>query len=164
MPGVMFRVLILVSAITLPLPATAFRSCEVEHSEAYLATTQYKVTELSFDFTSGEANGTETTYTHSNNADSESTECHVTYELSGSIEPVSGVVVLDAHRSNHSVSCQDGLVEQAYPADRLYALVLEFGEGGHAQVRRADNGDLIASGDWAEGVTAFRTGEVCSLF
>ncbi|MEP5569600.1 MAG: hypothetical protein ABJN62_17285 [Halioglobus sp.] len=158
------KCLTLTSIAFLSLPASAFRSCEVEHSEAYLATTEYKVTELSFDFSSGSANGTETTYTHSNNIDSESTECHVTYELSGSIEPVSGVVVLDAHRSNQSVSCRDDLVAQSYPQERLYSLVLEFNDGGRAQVRQADNGDLVATGDWAEGVTAFRTGEVCSLF
>lgn len=164
MTSTLVRLLTLTSVVFFSLPANAFRSCDVGHSDAYLATTEYKVTELSFDVTRGVAQGTETTYTHTNNSESDSTECHVTYELSGSIEPVSGVVVLDAHRSNQSVSCQQGLVEQFYPADRLYSLVLELGEGGRAQVRHADNGDLIATGDWTEGVTAFRTGEVCSLF
>ncbi len=164
MSGNIVKALILTSMASVALHANAFRSCDVEYSEAYLATTQYKVTELSFDFASGVASGTETTYNHSNNAASQSTECHVTYELAGSIEPVSGVVVLNAHRSNHSVSCPEVAVEQAYPTDRLYALVLEFNDDGRTQVRLADNGDLVATGDWAEGVTAFRTGEVCSLF
>ena len=158
------KAIILISIAALPLHAKAFRSCDVEYSEAYLATTQYTVTELSFDAASGVANGTETTYNHTNSAESQSTECHVTYELSGSIEPVSGVVVLNAYRSNHSVSCQQAVVEQAYPAERLYALVLELNDDGRAKVRLADNGELVASGDWAEGFTAFRTGEICSLF
>ncbi|MEH6585906.1 MAG: hypothetical protein V7720_05065 [Halioglobus sp.] len=158
------RLLILSCTMFLSLQADAFRSCEVEHSDAYLATTQYSVTEIFFDVITGMASGTETIYNHTNDAEGDSIECHVTYELAGSIEPVSGVMVFDAHRTNHSVSCPVGEIAYNYPEDRFYSLLVEFSENGKADVRLADSGELIAGGDWSDGVASYRTGEVCSLF
>jgi hypothetical protein len=142
----------------------AFRACDVDNSDAYTASTQYVVGEIAFDPATGIASGTETTYNHSNASLQGLGECHVTYELTGSFESSSGTMVLDARRTNHSVSCSPEFIEASYPPERLYALLIELGGDGRALVHLADNGELIAQGEWSTGSTAYRTRETCSIF
>ena len=158
--------LLLILSFLVPHPdeALAFRSCAEENSEAYTATTQYVVGEIAFDPETGNATGTETTYNHSNTSSSDLGECHVTYELTGSFESASGTLVMDARRTNHSHSCSPEFIETSYPPERLYALLIELGGDGRAQVHMADNGELIAQGEWSPGSTAYRTRETCTMF
>ena len=144
--------------------AQAFRTCTTEDSDAYTASTQYVVGETAFDPDTGLASGTETTYNHSNTSLQGFGECHVTYELTGSFESSSGTLVLDARRTNHSVSCSAEFIEVSYPRERLYALLIELGGDGRATVHLADNGELLAQGEWSPGSTAYRTRETCTMF
>jgi hypothetical protein len=146
------------------MEGAAFRSCAQENSDAYTASTQYVVGEIAFDPDTGNASGTETTYNHSNTSTTEPGECHVTYELTGSFESASGTLVMDARRTNHSISCSPEIIEASYPPERLYALLIELGGDGRARVHLADNGELIAQGEWSSGSTAYRTRETCTIF
>lgn len=159
-----FLSLALAAACILPTQASAFRACESENSEAYTASTQYVVGEIDFDPITGMASGTETTYNHSNTTFRDVGECHVTYELSGSFESASGTLVLDARRTNHSAACPPEYIATDYPAERLYALLIELAGDGSTQVHLADSGELIAQGEWKAGSTAYRTPETCTMF
>ena len=156
--------LVLVVSFAAAKNALAFRSCDAENSDAYTASTQYVVGEIAFDPITGIASGTETTYNHSNTAFEDFGECHVTYELSGSFESASGTLVLDARRTNHSAACPPDFIAVDYPAERLYALLIELGGDGSTLVHLADNGELIAQGEWSPGSTAYRTPETCTMF
>jgi hypothetical protein len=160
----MSLLLVLVVGFIGPERASAFRSCVAEHSDAYTASTRYVVGEIAFDPTTGTASGTETTYNHSNAAFPGFGECHVTYELSGSFESASGTLVLDARRTNHSAACPPDFIATGYPAERLYALLIKLGGDGSTLVHLADNGELIAQGEWSPGSTAYRTPETCTMF
>jgi hypothetical protein len=158
--------LLLASLISLTFAGEtrAFRTCDADNSDAFSASTQYVVGEIAFDPTTGLASGTETTYNHSNSALQGLGECHVTYELTGSFEASSGTLVMDARRTNHSASCPPEFIDADYPPERLYALLIELGGDGNASVHLADNGELIALGEWSPGSTAYRTRETCTMF
>lgn len=164
MTGRSWRLLLLSIAALHSSGVSAFRSCDMEDSFAYVATTQYTIAEITFEATTGIASGTETIYNHSNDAIDGHLECHVTYELSGSYEPASGTLVLDAHRSNHSISCPAELIAAGYPQERLYALLIELEREGGMRVSLADSGEQIAEGEWSQGATAYRTKETCTAF
>jgi hypothetical protein len=164
MPQLFFRKCLFLTAALVSLESAAFRSCELTDSEAYLAMTQYRVAELSFDLVSGQVSGTETTYNHANTRVHGSAECHVTYEFAGVIEPVSGVVLLNGQRTNHSVSCEPEVLVAAYPLQRTDNLLIEFADSGRVEVMLADSGERFASGEWTQGVAAYRTEEVCTIF
>lgn len=155
---------ILVVLVCVPADVAAFRTCASENSEAYTASTQYVIGEIAFDSTTGLATGTETTYNHSNAGFQEFGECHVTYELTGSFESASGTLVLDARLTNHSATCPADFIAADYPDERLYALSIELAVDGSTQVHLADNGELLAQGEWSPGSTAYRTEETCSMF
>jgi hypothetical protein len=164
MPDRVDRLLLLLFALFFAPQTSAFRSCEVEYTDAYLAATRYVVTEITFDPTTGLASGTETTYNHTNSGPEGHHECHVTYELSGILEPASGAAVLTGRRTNHSVSCRPDFIAAGYPQERLYALQIELAADGKTRVELADSGELLAYGDWSAGATVFRTEETCTAF
>ncbi len=158
------RVVVWLAAASWSTGATAFRNCNIENSHAYLASTRYLVGEVEFDPVTGLASGTQTIYNYSNQRDSGFQECHVTYELTGSYSPGSGTFVLDAHRTNFSQDCPRELIALSYPADRTYALQMEFGESGITDVHLADNGEVLARGSWEDGRTVYKTPETCTAF
>ena len=144
--------------------AAAFRNCDLENDHAYLATTHYMVGEIEFDAVTGTASGTKTIYNFSNQREDGFEECHVTYELTGSYTAGSGTLVLDARRTNFSPGCPRELIAGDYPADRTYALQVDFDDGGSAAVHAADNGDLLAQGSWGAGRAVYKTAETCTVF
>ncbi len=164
----MFRkTLVLLSTTLLMLevgPASAFRNCGNEDSEAWSAATRYTVGELAFDDTTGLASGTETIYNYSNAYDTRLGECHVTYELSGSYVPGVEVFVLNGTRSNYSETCPPELLRIEYPADLLLSFQMEPAQDGSAVVSSADSGAHLADGSWQPGKAVFKTGEHCSIF
>lgn len=145
-------------------PASAFRNCGTQNSDAWSAATRYTVGELSFDDTTGLASGTETIYNYSNTYDSQIGECHVTYELSGSYVPGVEVFVLSGTRSNYSDTCPPDLLRIEYPADLLLSFQMQPAPDGSAVVSRADSGVSFAQGTWQPGKAVFKTGELCSVF
>ena len=145
-------------------PASAFRNCGNEDSEAWSAATRYTVGELAFDDTTGLASGTETIYNYSNTYDTDNGECHVTYELSGSYVPGVEVFVLNGSRSNYSETCPPELLHIEYPADLLLSFQMQPAQDGSAVVSRADSGISFAEGSWQPGKAVFKTGELCSIF
>ncbi len=147
-----------------PAAAAAFRNCQIENSDAYLASTRYVVGEIEFDAVTGEASGTKTIYNYSNRRQDAFQECHVTYELSGSYSAGSGMFVLDARRTNFSQECPRDMIAETYPADRTYALQIDFDHSGSAAVSLADNGELFAQGSWEAGRTVYKTAETCTVF
>lgn len=159
-----FNCLLMALALLWSSTASAFRSCATPDSYAYRATTRYMVGEISFDESTGEAQGTETTYNYSNQVAEGFTECHVTYELSGSYVPGQvGVFVLDATRSNFSDTCPGYLIEQSYPKTLLYALQMAFDSDGRSVVSMAGSGEILASGNWAVGRAVYKTEEECAI-
>ncbi len=142
----------------------AFRNCDMENSFAFSAATQYLVGEILFDQTTGQASGTETIYNHANREFEGFTVCHVTYELSGVFEPVSGTFVLDGTRTNHSVACPGELIALTYPSERLYALYIEIDADGSTAVHSAASGALLAKGDLDGEAIAYSTGEECTIY
>lgn len=142
----------------------AFRSCQQPDSDAWAAATRYVVGEIDFDSETGRAAGTETTYNYANQYGEGVNECHVTYELSGSYVPGVEVFVLDATRTNYSPSCPPREFEIEYPPSRLYAMQMEFGDGGLAVVSSADSGEFLARGTWHEGRAMYKTDETCTIF
>ncbi len=147
-----------------PVDASAFRTCDIDNSYAYSASTQYVVAEVVFDWQTGSASGTKTIYNYANHTGAGFGECHVTYELTGSYTHGSGTFVLDAHRTNASHTCSEGLLESDYPEDLTYSLQLVFGSDGEVVVNRADNGELFAEGSWEGGKTVYKTPERCTFF
>lgn len=144
--------------------ALAFRNCGIDNSQAFAAATHYTVGELAFDDTTGQAGGTETTYNYSNRDFDGFSECHVTYELTGSYEPVSRTFLLDARRTNHSSACPARLIKLQYPDELVYALQVSVADDGKPVVLQADSGEHFASAIWSEGRTAYQTGEKCTVF
>jgi hypothetical protein len=162
-----FYYLVIVTAVALlwTTSASAFRSCEIPDSHAYRAFTRYVVGEIAFDESAGSANGTETTYNYTNQLVDGFSECHVTYELSGSYVPgQQGVFVLDATRTNFSDTCPSRFVEIQYPESRLYAFQARFGDDGHLVVSVAGSGEFLADGNWAAGRALYKTEEKCTIF
>ena len=158
---------LLLAAATCPIwsqDASAFRTCDIENSYAFSATTQYMVGEIIFDWHDGSASGTKTIYNYANETEEGDSECHVTYELTGSYSPGSGTFVLDAHRTNASTACSLELLGSAYPEDRTYSFQMEFAGDGTVEVHHADNGDLFAEGSFENGKTVYKTPERCSIF
>lgn len=145
-------------------PASAFRNCGTENSEAWSAATRYTVGELAFDDTTGLASGTETIYNFSNSYETHIGECHVTYELSGSYVPGVEVFVLSGTRSNYSDTCPPELLRIEYPTDLLLSFQMQPAQDGSAVVSRADSGENFAEGSWQPGKAVFKTGEHCSIF
>ena len=156
--------LLVAPALVLAAETHAFRSCGTDVGNAYSAATRYTVGEIDFDDTSGLAAGTETTYNYSNSAGDTATECHVTYELSGTYVPGVEVFVLDATRTNYSPSCPSRNLDMEYPPNRLYSLQLELNDGGRARVSLADNGEVFAQGSWGAGRAVYKTEEHCTYF
>jgi len=140
----------------------AFRACSTDAVDIYSATTRYVVGEITFDSATGQASGTETTYNYADPDFEGFHECHVTYELSGIIEPGSGTFVLDARRTNYSSACPAGLIDARYPGQQLYVFQMTFEMDGTSKVHIADNGEFFADGDWDAGRTFYRTGEKCT--
>ena len=160
----MHRLLPLLAAMLFADAALAFRSCDLENSEAFEARTRYVVGEIDFDAVTGAAGGTETTYNYSNRGEAGFTECHVTYELSGSYEPVSRTFLLNARRSNHSSVCPASLIKFRYPDELVYSLQVSFADDGEPVVLQAASGQFFAEATWSEGRTAYKTGEECTIF
>jgi hypothetical protein len=159
-----FFVISLAASLCWSGSAVAFRSCAIPDSHAYRASTRYVVGEIAFDEQTGQAHGTETTYNYSNQADVGFSECHVTYELSGSYIPgQEGVFVLDATRTNYSDSCPSRLIESRYPQTQLYALQMEFGHDSRSTVSIAGSGEFLADGNWAVGRVLYKTEEECTI-
>lgn len=146
-----------------PNTVFAFRTCANEATDIYAAATRYVVGEIDFDDATGEASGTETTYNYANRDSEGHNECHVTYELSGIVEPGSGTFVLDAQRTNHSATCALDLLEAKYPEKSLYVLQMTFEGDGTTRVHVADSGEFFANGDWRSGKTAYKTSEGCTV-
>lgn len=144
--------------------ANGFRTCDQENSEAFSASTQYVVGEISFNRDTGIASGTETTYNYANRAFEGFSQCHVTYELSGSYESSTETFILDARRTAHSSTCPDFLIDLEYPSDQTYALQMTFDSGGASAVHRADSGEFLAYGSWEGGRTNYKTDEKCTIF
>ncbi len=145
-------------------PASGFRNCAAQDSEAWSASTRYTVGELAFDDITGRASGTETIYNYSNAYDSGPGECHVTYELSGSYVPGVEVFVLSGTRSNYSDSCPPALLRIEYPSDLLLSFQVRPAPDGTAVVSSADSGAYMADGSWQPGKAVYKTGEICSIF
>ena len=145
-------------------PASAFRNCGNDDSEAWSAATRYIVGEVDFDDTTGLASGTETIYNYSNSYDTDNGECHITYELSGSYVPGVEVFVLNGDRTSYSDTCPTDLLRDQYPADRLLSFQMEPAQDGSAVVSRADSGISFAEGSWQPGKAVFKTGELCAVF
>lgn len=143
---------------------SAFRTCHSEVNESYAAHTQYIVGELDFNGVTGEASGTETIYNHSNRHSEGFSQCHVTYELQGSYEPISGTFVMDATRSNHSAICPAELIAARYPQRKGYFLQLQQAADGTARVHLATSGEFMADADLHTGRAAYRTDEKCTAF
>ncbi len=157
----------LLAAVIFPLwpqDASAFRNCDIENSYAFSASTQYIVAEIVFDWHDGSASGTKTIYNYANGTREGDSECHVTYELTGSYSPGSGTFVLDAHRTNASSACSLELLGSDYPQDRTYSLQMAFDGDGTVEVHHADNGDLFAEGSFENGKAMYKTPERCSIF
>lgn len=146
-----------------PNTGFAFRTCASEATDIYSAATRYVVGEIDFDDATGEASGTETTYNYVNRDSEGHNECHVTYELSGIVEPGSGTFVLDAQRTNHSATCALDLLEAKYPEKSLYVLQMTFAGDGTTRVHVADSGEFFANGDWHSGKTVYKTSEGCTV-
>lgn len=144
--------------------AMAFRNCDTPNSHAWSASTHYTVGEIAFDGTTGLASGTETRYNYSNHYSNGASECHVTYELSGSYDPVVEVFTFNGTRSNYSDSCPPDMLGVEYPESRLYSLQMEFAEDGSAIVSAAESGESIASGSWDTGRATYKIGEQCTIF
>lgn len=145
-------------------PAIAFRVCDTDNSYAFSAATQYTVGEIAFDATTGLVSGTETTYNYTNQDFEGFTECHVTYEFSGIVEPGSGTFVLDAQRTNYSPACTGDFIEIKYPSNRRHVLQITFESDGTSEVHSADSGELLSNGEWQAGRVAYSTPEVCTIF
>lgn len=158
------RYAVFLSGLALATSAHGFRTCDTPDSQAYVASTRYVVGEIEFDGETGIAAGTETNYNYSNELADGGSECHVTYELSGSYVPGVEVFVLDATRTNYSPSCPSSSFEIDYPASRMYAMQMEFNEGGVALVSSADSGELVARGSWHAGRAMYKTPETCTIF
>lgn len=148
----------------LPGSAAAFRSCDVENSHAYAASTQYVVGEIVFDQMTGLATGTKTIYNYANQDADGFTECHVTYELSGSYTPGAETFVLDARLANYSAFCPQKLIDINYPTELTFSLQMEFGADGTSQVSIADSGEFLAHGSWEAGSALYKTSESCVIF
>lgn len=157
----LFSISLLLSAAG---PASAFRNCGNDNSDAWSAATRYTVGELAFDDTTGLASGTETIYNYSNAYDTNNGECHVTYELSGSYVPGVEVFVLSGTRSNYSDSCPPELLRIEYPADLLLSFQMQPAQDGSAVVSSADSGASFAEGSWQPGKAFYKTSELCSIF
>jgi len=142
----------------------AFRTCDTENSHAYAASTQYVVAEIVFDEMTGLSSGTRTTYNYANQEDDGFTECHVTYELSGSYTPGAETFVLDGRRTNYSPGCPQNLLEVDYPEDLTYSLQMNFAADGESRVNTADSGEFLANGSWESGHTVYKTDENCTIF
>lgn len=147
-----------------PVSAAAFRACETANSDAYAASTQYVVGEIMFDQMTGLANGTQTIYNYANQDADGFTECHVTYELSGSYTPGAEIFVLDARRTSYSAACPLELIDLEYSTELSYSLQMNFGADGTSQVSTADSGEFLANGSWAAGMTTYKTSESCAIF
>lgn len=147
-----------------PGSAAAFRTCDVENSHAYAASTRYAVWELVFDQITALASGTTTIYNYANQDAVGFTECHVTYELSGSYTTGAETFVLDAKRTNYSAACPSRMIEIDYPTDLSYSLQMKFGANGESQVSIADSGEFLADGSWETGMTTYKTSESCTIF
>jgi hypothetical protein len=154
----------LVCALALMDSAQAFRTCDIDNSGAYAASTQYIVGELAFDEMTGLANGTETTYNYSNRSFEGFTECHVTYELSGSYDAGSQAFFIDANRTNHSPACPAKLIDFEYPDYRMFTLQVMLGDDGVSELRTDERAGFLATGTWRNGRTAYKTAEKCTLF
>jgi hypothetical protein len=144
--------------------ADAFRTCLTQDSDAWSASTRYTVGELAFDDTTGLVTCTETFYNYSNTYDTGASECHVTYELTGSYVPGAEVFVLDASRSNYSESCPPALLRIEYPATLSHSFQMKPAEDGSAVVSSADSDAYLAEGSWQPGRAYFKTGEQCTIF
>ena len=155
---------VLSAPVLWPGSAAAFRTCDVANSHAYAASTQYVVGEIVFDQMTGLASGTKTIYNYANQDADGFTECHVTYELSGSYTPGAETFVLDARRTNYSAACPPKLIDIDYPTDLTYSLQMEFGADGTSQVSIADSGEFLAHGSWEAGMTVYKTSESCAIF
>lgn len=142
----------------------AFRTCEAENSHAYAASTQYTVAEIVFDEVTGLSSGTRTIFNYANQDGVGFTECHVTYELSGSYTPVAETFVFEGRRTNYSPACPLTLLEAEYPAYLRYSLQMNFAADGTSQVNIADNDEFLANGSWESGHTVYKTDENCSIF
>ena len=164
MAGRWFFIIFLVLSLAWSGNTAAFRTCAVENSAAFAAATHYIVGEIAFDGATGHASGTETTYNHSNRDSEGFSVCHITYELSGVFEPVTGTFLLDANRTSHSLACPDNLITVEYPNKRSYVFQIDFESDGSSAVRLADNGELLAQGDWSAGKMTYRTAEDCTVF
>ena len=143
--------------------AIAFRGCNTGDDGVYATATRYVVGEVTYEGATGQASGTETTYNHIDREFEGFTECHVTYELTGSYEASSGTLILDALRSNHSIECPADLIAATYPANQYYALQMQLQTDGEAEVRFADSGELLAKGRWGSGKMTYRTTEKCTI-
>mgnify|MGYP001826845049 FL=1 len=150
----------LVAVGSIPGGAHAFRACDSAYGDAYTAST-YTVGEFEFDFVTGLASGTQTTYNHPLAEAAGFSECHVTYALSGSYAPGSGTFVLEGERSSYSADCPANLIDADYPASRYIALQVLFLEDGSSEVSAADSGELVARGSWRPGQAHFKTEESC---
>ena len=152
-----------IALLAWPGTSAAFRNCPVEHSDAYRVESRYLVGELDYDAATRAAGGTETHYNFSNQHHSGVAECHVTYELSGTFAPESGLFLLEAARSSASHTCAPAFVEAEYPPYRSYALEVVFREDGGAELYRAEDGELLAIGDWRQGgLLSYKTPERCA--
>ena len=150
----------LVAVGSVPGGAHAFRACDSAYGDAYTAST-YTVGEFEFDFVTGLASGTQTTYNHPLAEAAGFSECHVTYALSGSYTPGSGTFVLEGERSSYSPDCPANLIDADYPDSRYIALQVVFLEDGSSEVSAADSGELVARGSWRPGQAHFKTEESC---
>ncbi len=150
----------LVAVGSIPGGAHAFRACDSAYGDAFTAST-YTVGEFEFDFVTGLASGTQTTYNHPLAEAAGFSECHVTYALSGSYTPGSGTFVLEGERSSYSADCPANLIDADYPASRYIALQVLFLEDGSSEVSAADSGELVARGSWRPGQAHFKTEESC---
>lgn len=159
---VMHKVLaaILVAAGSVSGGAHAFRACDSAYGDAFTAST-YTVGEFEFDFVTGLASGTQTTYNHPLAEAAGFSECHVTYALSGSYTPGSGTFVLEGERSSYSADCPANLIDADYPDSRYIAIQVVFLEDGSSEVSAADSGELVARGSWRPGQAHFKTEESC---
>jgi len=151
---------ILVAAGTVSGGAHAFRACDSAYGDTFTAST-YTVGEIEFDPVTGLATGTQTTYNHPLAEAAGFSECHVTYDLSGSYTPGSDTFVLEGERSSHSFECPARLIDADYPASRYIALQMVFLEDGSSEVTAADSGELLGRGGWRPGQTHFKTEESC---
>jgi len=145
-------------------PASGFRNCEAENSDAWAASTRYTVGELTFDEVTGLASGTETVYNYSNTYETGAAECHVTYELTGNYVAGVDVFVLAARRSNFSDSCPTAVLRSDYPPDLLLSFQLAHRDDGSAVLNQADSGEYLAAASWEPGRAVYKTGEQCSIF